>query len=97
MKLGDVLDRGDLLFTKKVSRGPEKGALTIHMKTPLAVLLVGGTSNCEWTDNTLDRSLLSLGLIYRDDIEECLGEVAFRKLQKFLDAKYVKATQAGEK
>ncbi len=88
MEAKQVIERGELLFTKKLSRGPKIGSdITYTFKTPIAVLVMGGTKDVEWDEKLLDQSLASLGIFYSDDIAECLGEDAREKLVKFLKEK----------
>ncbi len=89
MEANKVIERGELLFTKKLSRGPKIGTdLTYTFKTPMAVMVVGGTVDVEWDQKTFEQSLASLGLISSDDIAACLGDEAHDKIIKFVQEKY---------
>jgi hypothetical protein len=85
-----------LLFTKKLSKGPGRGAFTVTMKTPMAVLLLGGTKDVTWDEKTFTQSLLSLGLVNDNDIAECLGDKVYGQLIKFLEKKYADKPEAVE-
>ncbi len=89
MIAGQVIERGGLMFTKKLSRGPNVGSdLTFTTKSAIAVMVLGGTKDVEWNQKTFEHAVMSLGWTCFDDVEECLGIDAMTKLMKFVEEKY---------
>lgn len=82
MEVGQFVERGHVVFSKKIACGPKIGSdLTVTLKTPLALLVLGGTAGAvKWEQKTIDLALSSLGLFYSDDIAEVIGEELHKKL-----------------
>ena len=89
MDLNKVVERGQVVFANKFAKGPKINRdLTLTLKKPLALLVLGGTDGIEWDNQLVDMSLMSLGLFYADDIAEVLGEADYEKLKKAMEKKY---------
>jgi hypothetical protein len=85
-----MLERGQIVFVKnKVALATGKSAIKLELKKPVATMVLGlGENSSEWDDKLIAQALITLGLIYIDDVKDCLGENARKKLIKFLEAKY---------